>query len=89
MYKRQRLTWEQTQALDRLVPAHFETPLGRRVPIDYDAETPGIEIRLQEMFGVTQHPVVGANRLPPVSYTHLDVYKRQVHVDGVGHSGFL
>ncbi len=61
---RGRLTWEQTQALDRLVPAHFETPLGRRVPIDYDAETPGIEIRLQEMFGVTQHPVVGANRLP-------------------------
>lgn len=61
---RGRLTWDQTQALDRLVPAHFETPLGRRVPIDYDAETPGIEIRLQEMFGVTQHPVVGANRLP-------------------------
>jgi len=61
---RGRLSWDQTQALDRLVPAHFETPLGRRVPIDYDAETPGIEIRLQEMFGVTQHPVVGANRLP-------------------------
>lgn len=61
---RGRLTWEQAQALDRLVPAHFETPLGRRVPIDYDGEAPAIEVRLQEMFGVTQHPVVGANRLP-------------------------
>ena len=36
----------------------------RRVPIDYDGEAPGIEIRLQEMFGVTSHPVVGSQRLP-------------------------
>ena len=59
-----RLTWAQTAELDRLVPAHFETPLGRRVPIDYDGEFPGIELRLQEMFGVTAHPTVGTNRLP-------------------------
>lgn len=58
------LDWDQMQALDRLVPAHFETPLGRRVPIDYDGEAPSIEVRLQEMFGVTVHPVVGAARLP-------------------------
>jgi ATP-dependent helicase HrpB len=61
---RARLSWDQSQSLDRLVPAHFETPLGRKVPIDYDGEAPGIEIRLQELFGVTQHPVVGAKRLP-------------------------
>ena len=59
-----RLTWDQQQRLDHLVPSHFETPLGRRVPIDYDGEVPGISLRLQEMFGVTRHPVVGANRLP-------------------------
>ena len=58
------LTWEQTATLDRLVPAHFETPLGRRVPIDYDGDAPAISVRLQEMFGVTAHPVVGAKRLP-------------------------
>ncbi|MFA9229698.1 MAG: ATP-dependent helicase HrpB [Microgenomates group bacterium] len=61
---RLRLNWDQLQTLDRLVPAHFETPLGRRVPIDYEGETPSIELRLQEMFGVTVHPVVGAARLP-------------------------
>ena len=61
---RGRLSWDQTATLDRLVPSHFETPLGRRVPIDYDGEAPGIEVRLQEMFGVTLHPVVGAARLP-------------------------
>lgn len=59
-----RLSWEQVQALDKLVPGAFETPLGRKVPIDYDGAVPGIEVRLQEMFGVVVHPVVGAKRLP-------------------------
>jgi ATP-dependent helicase HrpB len=61
---RSRLTWERAAEMDRLAPAHFETPLGRQVPIDYDGEVPGIEVRLQEMFGVTVHPVVGVKRLP-------------------------
>lgn len=59
-----RLTWAQTEALNRIAPAHFETPLGRHVPIDYDDDQPSIEIRIQEMFGVTQHPVVGAAKMP-------------------------
>ncbi|MBC7476961.1 MAG: ATP-dependent helicase HrpB [Pseudorhodobacter sp.] len=58
------LTWDQQAELDRVAPAHFTTPLDRKVPIDYDGATPGIDIRLQEMFGVTTHPVVGAGRLP-------------------------
>jgi len=49
---------------DHAVPSHFQTPLGRRVPIDYDGDTPAIEVRLQEMFGVTLHPVIGAARQP-------------------------
>jgi len=59
-----RIGWDRMAQVDRAVPAHFETPLGRRVPIDYDGDTPAIEVRLQEMFGVTLHPVVGAARLP-------------------------
>lgn len=58
------LTWEQAAEMDRLAPAAFETPLGRRVPIEYDGEVPAISVRLQEMFGVTVHPVVGVRRLP-------------------------
>ncbi len=57
------LDWDQMQALDRAAPAHFETPLGRRIPIDYDGEAPEITLRLQEMFGVTRHPVVGKTPL--------------------------
>ena len=42
---RARLSWDQMAALDKLVPGAFETPLGRKVPIDYDGEVPGIEVR--------------------------------------------
>ena len=58
------LDWPQSQTLDRLAPANYQTPLGHKAPIDYGGETPSIELRLQEMFGVTAHPTVGANRQP-------------------------
>jgi ATP-dependent helicase HrpB len=58
------LGWDRLSELDRLVPASFDTPLGRKIAIDYDGEVPAIEVRLQEMFGVTVHPVVGAARMP-------------------------
>lgn len=59
-----RLGWDGMALLDRLAPPDFTTPLGRRVPIDYATGAPGIELRLQEMFGVTEHPTVGPRRLP-------------------------
>ena len=76
---RSHLTWAQSAELDRLVPAYFETPLGRRVPIDYDGDFPGIELRLQEMFGVTTHPTVGSARLP-LRVTLLSPGQRPVQV---------
>ena len=56
---RARLDWNQMQLVDRLAPAHFTTPLDRRIPIDYSGEHPEIELRLQELFGQTTHPMVG------------------------------
>ena len=61
---RARLDWEQMQRLDALAPAHFVTPLGNRVAIDYSGDAPEIALRLQELFGVAAHPVVGPARLP-------------------------
>ncbi|MFN4061696.1 MAG: ATP-dependent helicase HrpB [Paracoccus hibiscisoli] len=58
-----RIGWEGQQRLDREAPGQFTTPLGRRVPIDYSGEDPSIELRLQELFGVTRHPVVGGRPL--------------------------
>ena len=57
------LDWDAMQLLDRETPAHFETPLGRRIPIDYSGDHPEIALRLQEMFGVTRHPVVAGRPL--------------------------
>ena len=57
------LDWGQTQRLDKAAQPHFTTPLGRKIPIDYEGEAPGITLRLQEMFGVTTHPLVGRTQL--------------------------
>lgn len=71
------LDWDQTQTLDRAAPAHFVTPLGRKIPIDYAGEAPGITLRLQEMFGVTSHPVVGHT---PLQVTLLSPGQKPVQV---------
>ncbi|MEB8385821.1 ATP-dependent helicase HrpB [Rhodobacteraceae bacterium KMM 6894] len=60
---RAQLTWDQMQALDAAAPAHFTTPLDRRIPIDYATDPPEIQLRLQEMFGQTTHPTIGATPL--------------------------
>ena len=57
------LDWAQTQRLDAAAPAHFTTPLGRKIPIDYAGDAPEITLRLQEMFGQTVHPTVGETPL--------------------------
>ena len=74
---RGRLDWDQTQALDRAAPAHFETPLGRKVPIDYSGAQPQISLRLQEVFGVTRHPQIAGQ---PLQMTLLSPAQRPVQV---------
>lgn len=74
---RARLDWDQTQALDRAAPSHFTTPLGRKVAIDYAGEAPAIALRLQELFGVTRHPIVAGQ---PVQITLLSPAQRPVQV---------
>ena len=69
------LTWDQAQALDQEVPSHFTTPLNRRTAIDYSGDHPTITLRLQEMFGVTSHPVVAGK---PLRITLLSPAQRPV-----------
>lgn len=65
--------------LDRLAPEAFVTPLGRRVPIDYAGELPGIEVRVQELFGLARHPCIGPARTP-LRITLLSPARRPVQV---------
>ncbi|MCR9127046.1 MAG: ATP-dependent helicase HrpB [Rhodobacteraceae bacterium] len=71
------LDWDQMQMLDAAVPAHFETPLGRRVAIDYSGAEPEIALRLQELFGVTRHPSSAGK---PLKITLLSPARRPVQV---------
>lgn len=57
------IPWDRQRALDDLAPARLATPLGSAV-IDYAAEGgPRVDIRVQELFGVTSHPTVGGGRI--------------------------
>jgi ATP-dependent helicase HrpB len=56
---------ELRRRLDREAPSHFEAPTGRRHAIDYEGEgAPILAIRVQELFGLQQHPTIAAGRMP-------------------------
>ncbi len=74
---RARLDWTQTQELDRRAPGSFVTPLGRKLPIDYGGAVPEISVRLQEVFGVTQHPMIGDE---PLKITLLSPAQRPIQI---------
>jgi ATP-dependent helicase HrpB len=52
--------WDQRQALDRAAPTHFSSPADTRHVIDYAGDdAPSIEIRVQALFGLDAHPMIG------------------------------
>ncbi|WP_147160948.1 ATP-dependent helicase HrpB [Novosphingobium sediminis] len=55
-----RLDWNARAALDRLAPAEFTSPAGTSHAIDYAHEGgPMVELRVQALFGLDRHPMVG------------------------------
>jgi ATP-dependent helicase HrpB len=61
------LPWPLRRRLESEAPTHFEAPTGSNVAIDYEAEAgPTISIRLQELFGLAQHPTIAGGRVPLV-----------------------
>ncbi|HZD92200.1 MAG TPA: ATP-dependent helicase C-terminal domain-containing protein, partial [Pseudolabrys sp.] len=57
--------WTMRRRLDEEAPTHFTAPTGSAVPIDYDAEQgPTVSIRVQELFGLAQHPAIAGGRVP-------------------------
>jgi ATP-dependent helicase HrpB len=62
-----RLGWKGRRALDRLAPEMFVSPAGSRHEIDYQAEGgPAVELRVQALFGLGEHPAVAGGRVPLV-----------------------
>ncbi|WP_041390332.1 ATP-dependent helicase HrpB [Sphingobium chlorophenolicum] len=59
--------WDGKQQIDRLAPPDFRSPAGSNHEIDYAAEGgPRVELRVQALFGLAEHPVVGSQRIPLV-----------------------
>ncbi|MBL8141348.1 MAG: ATP-dependent helicase HrpB, partial [Acidobacteria bacterium] len=61
------LAYDTTRALDTLAPARLQVPSGRSMPIDYgDDGSVAVSVKLQELFGLTETPVIGPRRTPVV-----------------------
>ncbi len=60
-----RLPWDLKRRLDDEAPTHFRAPTGTQAPIDYGAEGgPAIALRVQELFGLKDHPSLAQGRIP-------------------------
>jgi ATP-dependent helicase HrpB len=58
-------TYEMMRKLDSEAPTHFMAPTGSMIPVDYEAEGgPAIALRVQELFGLANHPSLAAGRVP-------------------------
>lgn len=57
------LDFNQQRRLNDLVPTHLTVPSGSRIPIDYSVESPTVSVRLQEVFGLLDTPMIGG-RIP-------------------------
>ncbi|MCU6454006.1 ATP-dependent helicase HrpB [Sphingomonas sp. A2-49] len=59
--------WDAMRQVDRLAPAAFTSPAGSTHEIDYAADGgPRVELRVQALFGLAEHPVTGSARVPLV-----------------------
>ncbi|ANU08276.1 ATP-dependent helicase HrpB [Paraurantiacibacter namhicola] len=52
--------WDTRQRLDRAAPPEFTSPAGTTHAIDYTGpDAPAVEVRVQALFGLDRHPMVG------------------------------
>lgn len=59
------LPYDLMRRLDLEAPSHFETPAGSRHALDYAAPNgPLLSVRVQELFGLSQHPTLARGRAP-------------------------
>jgi len=54
--------------LDKLAPTHLTVPSGSNIQVHYEQDAPYLEVRIQEVFGLTQTPKVADGRVPVVMH---------------------
>ncbi len=55
---------ELRRKVDQLAPTHFTAPTGNNLPIDYERDSPVLAIRVQELFGMAEHPAIAGGTVP-------------------------
>lgn len=55
---------ELQRKIDQLAPTHFTAPTGNSHPVHYDGDAPVLSIRVQELFGLKEHPSIAGGKVP-------------------------
>ena len=64
---RNQFTWQQWQALEQICPSQYEAPTGRCFTLQYGPHGDvTLAVRIQEMYGLMQHPSIARGKLPIV-----------------------
>jgi len=70
------IPWDAQRRLDAEAPTHWTAPTGQRHPIDYAAEGgPRLSVRVQELFGLAEHPVIAG---APLTFSLLSPAHRPI-----------
>jgi ATP-dependent helicase HrpB len=73
------IPWDLQRDLDAQAPARWTAPTGSGLTIDYAAAGgPRVEVRVQELFGLSAHPTVGAGT--PLVLALLSPARREIQV---------
>lgn len=55
--------YQDIQKIDSLAPTHYIVPSGSKIPIDYSNNEPVLKVRIQELFGLLETPIICGDSL--------------------------
>ncbi|MEO1059471.1 MAG: ATP-dependent helicase C-terminal domain-containing protein, partial [Actinomycetota bacterium] len=74
---RAQLPWPQGAEVDELAPPSLALPTGRTTRLDYDGDDPAAAVRVQDLFGLDEHPTAAGR---PIRLTLLSPADRPIQV---------
>jgi ATP-dependent helicase HrpB len=60
------MDWATQQHVNEAAPSHLQLPTGSTVPIDYSGAQPSAAVKMQEVFGLADTPLLGGHAKVPL-----------------------